>query len=123
MLIKRPRKWVKNRVLSTLDFSGFTFFLPVLLPNRLPALLSALDFLAHLDLSLHTLQLLLGIDQTKMRVGIQSNTDIRMPHQILEGVRIHAFLGFLAAVGVPAYMRSDLRHLHPVDLVIFLSEF
>ena len=54
------------------------FFLPVLFSNRLPALLSALDFLAHLDLSLHTLQFLLGIDQTKMRVGIQGNTDIRM---------------------------------------------
>ena len=65
----------------------------------------------------------IGIDQTKMRVGIQSDTDIRMPHQILEGIRIHSLLGFLAAVGVPAYMRSDLRHLHPVDLVIFLSEF
>jgi len=27
MLIKRPRKWVKNRVLSTLDFCGFAGFL------------------------------------------------------------------------------------------------
>jgi len=27
MLIKRPRKWVKNLALSTLDFCGFTGFL------------------------------------------------------------------------------------------------
>ena len=54
------------------------FFLPVLFPNRLPAPLSALDLLAHLDLSLHALQLLLGIDQPQMRVGIQRDADIRM---------------------------------------------
>ena len=65
---------------------------------------------------------MLGIDQTKMRVGVQGDADIRMAHQILEGVRIHSLLGFLAAVGVPADMRSDLRRLHPVDLVVLLSD-
>ena len=46
------------------------FFRPVLFPNRLPALLSALDPVAHSDFFLHALQLLLGIDQTRMRVSV-----------------------------------------------------
>ena len=78
MLIKRAEKQAQNRVLSTLDFCGFTVFLPVLFTNRLPALLSALDPVAHSDLFLHAFQLLLRIDQSQMRVGIQGDADIRM---------------------------------------------
>lgn len=41
-----------------------------------------------------------------------------MPHQVLQRLRVHAGFRHVAAVGVAADMRRDVRHLHPVDIVI-----
>ena len=41
-----------------------------------------------------------------------------MPHQILQCLRIHPGLCHVGTVGVAAYMRSDVWHLHPVNLIV-----
>lgn len=72
---------------------------------------------------LHTLQLIRSILQAKMRVGIQRYTDIRMPHKVLERLWIHAGLLHITTVGMTADVRSDIRHLHPVDIIIPLQSY
>ena len=39
------------------------------------------------------------------------------PHQVLKSLRVHPGSSLVAAVGMAAHVRSDVRHLHPVDLV------
>ena len=57
-----------------------------------------------------------------MSVDVHRDTDVAVPHEILQRLGVHTRLRLIATVGVPAYMRCDLRHLHPVDFVIFLSD-
>lgn len=56
-----------------------------------------------------------------MRVGIQRDSDIAMPHQVLERLGVHAGLRHVAAAGVGADVGRDIRHLHPVDIVVPLD--
>ncbi len=44
-----------------------------------------------------------------------------MPHQVLECLWIHSRLCHVAAVSVAAGMGRDVRHLHPVDIVVPLD--
>ena len=44
-----------------------------------------------------------------------------MPHQVLERLGVHARLRHVAAVGMAADMGRDVRHLHPVDIVVPLD--
>ncbi len=53
-----------------------------------------------------------------MHVGIQRDTDIAMSHQVLERLWVHAGLLHVATVGMAADMGSDIRHLHPVDIIV-----
>ncbi len=48
----------------------------------------------------------------------ESDADFTMPHQVLQRFRIHACLCLIAAVGMAADVRRDIRHLHPVNLVV-----
>ena len=41
-----------------------------------------------------------------------------MPHEVLEGLGTHAGLRHVAAVGVAANVRGDVRHLYPEDVVV-----
>lgn len=56
-----------------------------------------------------------------MCVGIQRHADVRMPHQVLERLWIHAGLCHVAAVGMAADMGSDVWNLHPVDVIVPLD--
>ena len=53
-----------------------------------------------------------------MGVDVHRHADIAVPHQVLERFRVHPGLGLVAAVGVAADMRGDVRHLHPEDLIV-----
>ena len=44
-----------------------------------------------------------------------------MPHQVLERLGVHAGFCHVAAVGMAADMGCDVRHLHPVDIIVPLD--
>ena len=44
-----------------------------------------------------------------------------MPHQVLERLGVHARFRHVAAVGMAADVGRDIRHLHPVDIVVPLD--
>ena len=67
---------------------------------------------------LHSSQFFLCIIETYVCVHIHRDADVRMSHQVLERLRIHACLGLIGAIGVPAHMRRDVGHLHPVDIIV-----
>ena len=56
-----------------------------------------------------------------MSIGVESDADIRMPHQILKHLRIHSGLCHIRAVRVSAYMRCDLRKLNAINAVILIN--
>ena len=41
-----------------------------------------------------------------------------MPHEVLQGLRVHSRFCHIGAIGVSAHMRRDIWHLHPVDVVV-----
>lgn len=51
---------------------------------------------------LQTDHFVLGILQSQMGVCVHGNSDVRMAHQVLQGLWIHAGAGHIAAVGVAA---------------------
>ena len=51
---------------------------------------------------------LLSILNFQMRVGVQSNADIRMPHDILQRFGVHTALCHIGAEGMPEHMGCDL---------------
>ena len=61
---------------------------------------------------------LLSILNFQMRVGVQSNADIRMPHDILQRFGVHTALCHIGAEGVSTHMRGDLRKLNSVDFIV-----
>lgn len=57
-----------------------------------------------------------------MGINIQCYSNIRMPHQILQGFRIHPGSCTIAAVCMPAYMWCHFGHLHTINLIVFLND-
>lgn len=53
--------------------------------------------------------------------SVQCNADIRVSHDILQALGIHATLCHLGAKGMSAYMGCYFRHLNLVDAVILLK--
>lgn len=53
-----------------------------------------------------------------MCIHIHRNRNIRMPHGVLQCIRVHSRFRHIGAIGVSAYMRSDVWHLYPVDIII-----
>ena len=53
-----------------------------------------------------------------MGVDVHRHADIRMAHQVLEGLRIHPGSRLVAAVSMAADVRGDVGHLHPEDFVV-----
>lgn len=41
-----------------------------------------------------------------------------MPHEVLQCLGIHSRFCHIAAIGVSAYMRCDIRHLHPINVIV-----
>ena len=54
----------------------------------------------------------------QMRVGVQSNADIRMTHDILQSFGVHTAFRHVGAEGVAAHMRGDFRKLYFVDAAV-----
>lgn len=50
-----------------------------------------------------------------MRIDVKRNSYIAMPHKVLQCLWIHAGFRHIATIRVPANMRRDIRHLHPID--------
>ena len=53
-----------------------------------------------------------------MGIRVHRYANVAVAHQVLQGLGIHAGSGHVAAVCVPAYVRSDAGQLHPIDLVV-----
>ena len=53
-----------------------------------------------------------------MRINVKRDADFAVSHQVLQRFRVHACLRLIAAIGVAANMRCNIRHLHPVNLII-----
>ena len=41
-----------------------------------------------------------------------------MPHEVLQCLGIHSRFRHITAIGVSAYMRCNVWHLHPVDVIV-----
>ena len=64
----------------------------------------------------------LCIFKFQVSVSIQSDTDIRMPHDVLHGFGVHTALRHIGTEGMPAYMGCDLRKLNLVDAVVLVED-
>ena len=53
-----------------------------------------------------------------MRICIQRYADIWVAHQILQCFWIHSGFCHIWAIGVSAYMRCNVWHLHPVNVIV-----
>ena len=41
-----------------------------------------------------------------------------MPHEVLQCLWIHSRFCHIRAIGMSAYMRRDVWHLHPIDIIV-----
>ena len=57
--------------------------------------------------------------ETKMRIGIERYPNIRMPHNVLQRLRVHACRCHSAAKGMAADMGRYLWHLHFIYFIVF----
>ena len=68
----------------------------------------------------HTVEFNLCIVKFDMGVGIQRDADIRVTHDILQGLGVHAAFRHVGTEGVAAHMRCDFRKLNFVDAVVLV---
>ena len=66
----------------------------------------------------HPLQFFFSIIESDMRVHIHCDRYIRMPHEVLQRLGIHSRFCHIRTIRVSAYMRCDVWHLHPVDVIV-----
>lgn len=66
----------------------------------------------------HPFQFFLCVIETDMCVHVHSNADVRMSHEVLQCLWIHSRFRHIGTIGVSAHMRRDVRHLHPVDVIV-----
>lgn len=59
---------------------------------------------------------------SQMCISIQSNTDLTMLHNILKCFEIHSRPCHIRTECMSANMRSYIRHLYPVNLVVLLPD-
>ena len=57
-----------------------------------------------------------------MRVDVQCDTDIRVTHDVLQGLRAHAALCHVGTEGVAAYMGCDLWKLNLINAIILVQD-
>ena len=63
-------------------------------------------------------QFILCILTAKMSLSVKHNPYITMPHKVLQRLWIHAGFRHIAAIRMPANMRRDIGHLHPINIVV-----
>ena len=66
----------------------------------------------------HPFQFFLSIIESDMRVHVHCDLYIRMPHEVLQRLWIHSRFCHIRAIGMSAYMRCNIWHLHPVDVIV-----
>lgn len=66
----------------------------------------------------HSLQFFPSIIESDICIDIHYNTDFRMTHEVLQSLRIHSRFCHIEAINAPAYMRHNVRHLNPVNIVV-----
>ncbi len=69
---------------------------------------------------LHPPHFLKSVLQSQVRVRVHRHPDVAMTHQVLQRLRVHACPSLNAAVSVAAYVRRDVWHLFPENLVVAL---
>lgn len=62
--------------------------------------------------------LVLGILQSQMGICVHGDANVRMTHQVLQCLWIHAGAGHIAAIGMAADMRRDVGKLNSVNLIV-----
>lgn len=67
-----------------------------------------------------TQQFSLGIFIAHMGVSVEGNADIRMAHDVLQGLGVHAGFCHVGTEGMPAHMGRHLGHGDAVDPVVLL---
>ena len=70
----------------------------------------------------HSLQFFLSIIESDMRVHIHCDRYIRMPHEVLQCLRIHSRFCHIRAIGVSAYVRCNIWHLYSVNVIVCSSK-
>ena len=68
----------------------------------------------------HPIKFHLGIVKFDMGIGVQRDADIRVIHDILQGLGVHAALCHVGTEGMAAHMRRDFRKLNFVDAVVLV---
>lgn len=66
----------------------------------------------------HPVQLFAGVIEAQVGVRVHRHTYIRMPHQVLQRLRVHALARHVGAIGVPTHVRGDIRKLNLVDGIV-----
>lgn len=56
-----------------------------------------------------------------MNIGVMRDTDVAAAHQVPQRLRVHPCPGLIAAAGMAADARGDVRHLEPADIVAALD--
>lgn len=82
---------------------------------------SLIDLLLRLVQFLQADHLILRIIQAKMGVRVHGYSYVRMPHKVLKSFWVHSGSCHIAAVGMPADMRRDVRKLYAEDVVVSLD--
>ena len=121
---------IKNKTDWELPQSAYLtllYHLKHLLRHRLLPL-RPFQFLSGILQIFQPFQFILCILKVQMRISVKSNpymghSDIgvtlnTMPHKILQRLRVHSGFRHIAAIRVPANMWRDIRHLHPIDIVV-----
>lgn len=83
--------------------------------------LFATPFHLLLMLCLKDFNFLLCIIKFDVRVNVECDANIAVPHQILQGFSTEAAQGHISAIRMPANVRRYLRELVPIDFVIFCN--
>ena len=60
--------------------------------------------------------LVLGILQSQMGICVHGDANVRMTHQVLQCLWVHAGAGHIAAIGMAADMRRDVGNLDSVKI-------
>lgn len=76
------------------------------------------QFLSGILQVLQPLQFILCILKAQMRIGVKRNPYITMSHKVLQRLRVHSGFRHIAAIRMPANMRRDIGHLHPINIVV-----
>ena len=70
---------------------------------------------------LHSPQFVLCVLQAEVSISIQRNPDFAMAHKVLQCLCVHSRFSHIAAIGVAADVRGNVRQLKAVNVIVPLN--